>query len=70
MRCPIKYKQVIGYVKMHYGYSIQTCVISKVLRELGYEVRTAWNSGTGKKSKEPNVRDRKSIKEAINELSN
>lgn len=69
MKCPVTYKQIIQYVKEHYGYTVQTCVIAAVLKELGYSVCKAWNSGTAKKRKEPNERDRKAIKEAIEKLS-
>lgn len=70
MKCPITYKQLIQYVKEHYGYTVQTCVIARVLRELGYEVRDSWHSGTAKNPKLPTDKDRKSIKKAINELRN
>ena len=69
MKCPVTYKQIIQYIKDHYGYTVQPCVIARVLRELGYEVRDSWHSGTAKNPKLPTDRDRKSIKEAINELS-
>lgn len=69
MKCPVTYKQIIQYVKEHYGYTVQSCVIAAVLKELGYSVCKAWNSGTAKKPKLPTDRDRQAIKEAINELS-
>ena len=69
MKCPVTYKQIIQYVKEHYGYAVQTCAIAAVLKELGYSIRKAWNSGMAKKRKEPNERDRKAIKEAINALN-
>ena len=70
MKCPATYKQIIEYVKQQYGYTVQTCVIAAVLKELKYDVRNAWNSGTAINSKKPTDRDRKAIKEAINKLSN
>ena len=69
MRCSVKYKQIIAYVKQHDHYPVQTCVIAAVLKELGYEVRAAWNSGKSKNPKTPTDRDRKAIKAAIDNLS-
>lgn len=69
MKCKIKYKQIIDYVREHYGYSVQTCVIASVLRELGFETRRAWNSCTARNPKIPTERDRLVIKEAIDSLS-
>ena len=69
MRCPITYDQIIQYVKEHYGYTVQHCIIARILRELGYEVRDSWHSGTAKNPKFPTDRDRKAIKEVIEELS-
>lgn len=70
MKCPVTYKQIIEYVKRQYGYTIQTCVIASVLKELKYDTCNAWNSGTSNNPKNPTDRDRKAIEEAINNLSN
>lgn len=69
MKCKIKYKQIIDYVKEHYEYSVQTCVIASVLCELGFETRKVWNSCTAQNPKMPMERDRIAIKEAIDRLS-
>ena len=70
MKCPVTYKQIIKYVKEHYSYTVQTCIIASVLQELGYSLRRAWNSGTAEKPKKPTDRDRKAIKEAVDKLKN
>lgn len=69
MKCAVTYKQIIKYIKEHFGYTVQRCVIARVLRELGYEVRDSWHSGTVKNPKLPTNRDREAIKEAIDNLS-
>lgn len=69
MKCSLTYEEIKDYIREHYD-TVQPCAIARVLRELGYEVRDSWHSGTAKKPKLPTDRDRKSIKEAINELSN
>ena len=69
MKCPVTYRQIIEYVKQHYGYSVQTCVIAAVLKELGYDIGAAWNTGKAKKPKAPVERDRVAIRNAVNELS-
>lgn len=69
MKCPLTYEEIKDYIREDYGYTVQTCAIARVLRELGYEVRVSWNSGTTKKQKLPTDRDRQAIKEAINALS-
>ncbi len=35
--------QIIQNIKEHYGYTAQSYVIAKVLRELSYEVRVSWH---------------------------
>lgn len=69
MKCPLTYEEIKDYIREHYD-TVQPCATARVLRELGYEVRDSWHSGTAKKPKLPTDRDRKSIKEAINVLSN
>lgn len=69
MKCPYTYKQIAAYVKKNNGYAIHTCVIACVLRELGYDVGRAHNSGTSKKPKKPTERDLKAIREAITDLN-
>lgn len=69
MRCSVTYKQIIDYVKQHDDYAIQTCVIAAILKELGYETRTAWNSGKSKNPKNPTDRDRNAVKSAIVNLT-
>lgn len=70
MRCSLTYEEIKDYIREHYGYTVQPCAIARVLRELGYEVRDSWHSGTAKKPKLSTEKDRKPIKEAINELRN
>lgn len=69
MKCPVTYKKIIVYIKQHYEYAIQTCVIAAVLKELGYDVHSAWNSGRSKNPKIPTEKDRKAIKTAIDNLT-
>ena len=70
MKCSVTYKQIVEYVKQHYGYTVQTCVIAAVLKELNYDVRQVWNSGTSNNPKIPSDKDHKAIEEAIDILSN
>ena len=65
MRRGFTYKEIIDYVKTHYNYTVQTCIIAAVLREFGYEVGKVANSGTAKEPKVPTDRDCKAIREAI-----
>lgn len=69
MKCPVTYDEIADYIREYYGYTVQTCIIARVLRDIGFEVRDSWNSGTAINPKEPDVRDRKAIKEAIDTLS-
>ena len=70
MKRGFTYQQIIDYVKKHYHYAVQTCVIAAVLRELGYDMRRVPNSGTAQNPKMPTDRDRKAIKKAIECLTN
>ena len=69
MKCPVTYDEIADYIREHYGYTVQTCIIARVLRDIGFEVRDSWHSGTARKPKLPTDRDRQAIKEAINALS-
>ena len=46
MKCPVTYDEIADYIREHYGYTVQTCIIARVLRDIGFEVRDSWNSGT------------------------
>ena len=64
------YRQIQEYVKEHYDYIVQTCIIAAVLRELGYDVGTSPNRlEHTNKPKIPTDRDRKAIREAIEYLT-
>ena len=68
MEAKFTYEQIKEYVREHYNYTVQTCVIARVKREMGYDMRNAPNSGTSKNPKMPTERDRKAIREAIEYL--
>lgn len=69
MKRGFTYKQVIEYVREHYNYTVQTCIIAMILREMGYDVRRAPNSGTAANPKAPTDRDRESVPDAVHFLT-
>ena len=61
MRRKFTYQEVIDYVREHYGFTVHTCAIAFMLREMGYQV----DSRTDCPKHTPTDKERSAIPEAI-----